>query len=237
MADLATQTFSKLTETLSSFIAQLVNALISVVVIAVFLVLGYFVAWVVNQVIIRVFEQIEVEKRIRRQKLDRVLLGFTLTGITTALVKIFVVLAFLGTATEVVNLGLFTDLIKLAVIYVPTLIQGVAILVVGLLFSDYIARLIKRSSSMPITNMVAAVVQLFVAYIALVIALPLILPGVKVAILERAFELFIGAAAVAIGFGLAIAFGLGLKDSIAAAAKKNQRVFDNFFGQIKEQKK
>src|SRR3989338_2532837 len=140
MADLATQTFSKLTETLSSFIAQLVNALISVVVIAVFLVLGYFVAWVVNQVIIRVFEQIEVEKRIRRQKLDRVLLGFTLTGITTAL-------------------------IKLAVIYVPTLIQGVAILVVGLLFSDYIARLIKRSSSMPITNMVAAVVQLFVAYI------------------------------------------------------------------------
>ena len=237
MADLATVTISKLTDSLSGFVAQFVNALIAIVIISVYLIIGYGIALFLNAIIVRVFDEIEIEKKIRRHKLNQLLLGYTLTGITTVLVKLFVVLAFLGTATQVVSLGLITDIIKWMVIYIPSVVEGIIVIVVGLVFADYLARIIRKSNELPITNIVAGITQLFIAYIALVLALPLILPGVKVAILEKAFELFLGAGAIAIGFGLAIAFGLGMKDAIAVAAKKNQKTFDDMLGGMSQTKK
>ena len=69
-------------------------------------------------------------------------------------------------------------------------------------------------------------VTLFIAYNALVIAMPLLLPSADPSLLVWSFLVLLGAFAIALGFGAAIAIGLGMKDTVADIAKKHKDKFD-----------
>ncbi|MFH0836169.1 MAG: hypothetical protein V1834_03335 [Candidatus Micrarchaeota archaeon] len=223
---------SRLTDAVSSVLGNFVNGFADLLVILIFLGLGLFVAKILVHVLEHFLEQIQLEKSLKKRKIDDALLGFTLTDVLGKFVKIMTVAVFLGIAAEVVQLTFLGSMITWFISYVPSLLQGATILVLALLFADYISDRI-HDSKMPFSSFLGTAFEVLVVYVALVMALPAIFPNVKVGVLEGILNMVLGlglgAIAVAIGLGFAIAIGLGMKDSIARVAKKREKDFERIF--------
>lgn len=203
---------------------QFIQGIGGMIWLLLFLVFGYIVAWFVADVILkRLLGLMKIEGRIKQVGLQDALVGFTLTGLITGFTKFYVVLMFVGSAAESFQLLLFNDVIKTLLFYIPSLLQGLAILVLALFLGDFITGKIRKSKAFPLSGLVATVIQVIIAYTAFVMALNLIFPSVDISILVNMFNLFFGALAVGSGLGIAIALGLGLKDSVAAIAKRKEK--------------
>lgn len=238
MVDMAfASVFAALPQPFQSLAVDAFDALVAILIISVFFIVGYTVARIINFIIRKIFRELNVENLLASHGLKKVFGDFNLTQLVTFLVKVFVILAFLGAAADYVQIGILAEILVGIVAYIPSLVKGMIILIVALLLADYIASLIQKTKEVPFAGIVSIIIQLFFAYVALVLSLPLILPGVNVAILTRAFELFFGAAAIAFGVGFALALGFGLRDAVASAARKHQSVFDDMFGKLDTRKK
>jgi len=104
------------------------------------------------------------------------------------------------------------------------------ILVIAMLGADYVTDRIRKTRDIPFPNTMAVMGKVFVGYTALVIAMPLILPGADVEILRTFFTLLVGAFALAIGLGGAIAIGFGMKDTVGTVAKDHKHEIKKLFG-------
>ncbi|HIH19774.1 TPA: hypothetical protein HA244_00730 [Candidatus Micrarchaeota archaeon] len=213
--------YSRLVFALSDASANFLLGLIDFLIVVLFLIMG----WIVSMILVSVFEhflgRIGLEKELKRRGIHDALFGFTLTDVLCKALKLLTLAAFLGIAAEVTNLTFLGQLVSWFVGYVPLFVQGLAILVLALLAGDYLTDTIKKSS-MPFRNLVGWVIEAFIVYTAVVIALPLFLPNADVSILRTAFMLLLGAVGLAFGLGLAIAIGLGMKDTVARVAKKKE---------------
>lgn len=212
---------SRLSSALGMVTENFVIGLADLLVVVLFLIIAWIVGGILVEVLKRFLEQIKLEQKLKKRGMDDALLGFSFTDVLSKFVKLMTYAAFLGIAADVVNLTFLYDLVSWFVGYVPLFIQGVAIVVIALLFGDYLTDNIKKAK-IPFARFAAAGLEIFIAYTALVIALPLILPNANVAILETAFTLLLGAVALALGLGMAIAIGLGGKDVVREVAKKKK---------------
>lgn len=229
MADVLSQSLSLLSERMAEAVSlvakDFVVGLAALIVVLFFLILG----WLVGKVLVRVMhaflEGIQLEEKLEKRGLHDALLGFTVTGILGIFVKLMTYAVFLGIAASVVRLGFLEGLVVRFINYIPSLIEGVAILGFFLLGGDYVTDRIK-ASKVPFSKIMGIAVEVLIIYTGIVIALPLVLPGADVEILKTTFFLVIGGLALAIGLGLAIAIGLGTKDTIAAVAKKKEKTLE-----------
>ena len=107
--------------------------------------------------------------------------------------------------------------------YIPNLAKGITIIIAALLLGDYITDRIKASRITPFAKTIGTLVELVIAYIGAVIALPLILPGVSTFLLTVTYVAVLATIVLVIGIGGGIALGLGAKDTIRQIAKKKQK--------------
>jgi hypothetical protein len=215
-----------------NYTSAAVEALLTIIIAGVFVVIGYVIAKVINMFVTFVFDKTDLQGALRKTKLHKLLGGYTVTQAVTMLVSIYLPLLFLAQATTIRSLGVFTEVIKWILWYIPNLVAGVIVLMAALLLAEHLSDIVRKESSLQVANIAGKVVQVFIVYVAVVFTLPMILPGANVAILEEAFRWLLVAVAVAFGFGFAIALGLGFKDSFALSAKKNQHVFDELFTSV-----
>jgi len=210
---------SRLSDAFARVTENFLVGLADVLVVLLFVILGWIVGKIFAAVVGRFLERVGLEKSLRKRGIDDALFGFTLTGVIEKFVKLLTYAAFLGIAAEVVNLTFLGDLVYWFVGYAPLLVQGATVLVLALLAVEYISAHLKKSG-MPFKRLASAMLKVFVGYTAIVIATPLVLPNADVGILYTAFSLFVAAFALAFGLGMAIALGLGLKDAVAMVARK-----------------
>lgn len=215
----------RLSNALSGVVENFLVGFVDVLVVLLFIILGWVVGNVLVDALKSFFKQIKFDKSLKKRGLETSLLGFSLETVLEKFVKLMTYAAFLGIAADVVNLTFLGELVYWFVGYVPLFIQGVVIMLVALLAVGYVTKHL-RDSKAPFANLTASFLQVLVGYVALVMALPLILPNADVGLLSTAFTLFLLALAVALGLGLAIALGLGLKDTVASVAKKKQSDFE-----------
>ena len=156
-------------------------------------------------------------------------MGFSFTNIAVVLLKIYVTVAFIGMAADVVNVPMLTYLTTQAAAYLPSLFQGVVVLVIGLMAGDYITDKMKTNSKIPFGNTLANLVELFIAYNAIVIAMPLLLPAADPSLLIWSFLVVLAAVAFALGIGGAIALGFGFRDTVSDIANKHKKKIDSLF--------
>ncbi|MFH0834912.1 MAG: hypothetical protein V1881_01060 [Candidatus Micrarchaeota archaeon] len=214
--------WQRLSDALVTSSENFVFGIADVFVVLLFLLLGWIVGKILAGVAKRFMEKMEIEQSLRKRGIHDELLGFTLTEVITKFVKVMTYAVFLGIAADVVNLRFLGDLVMWFVGYIPLFLQGATIIVLALLGGGYITARV-RKSGMPFANGVAFVFEVFVAYTALVISLPLVLPNADVQILNNVLMLAIGAVALALGLGGAIAIGLGTKDTVSEIAKKKRK--------------
>ncbi len=210
------------------------EAILTIIVAGVFIIIGYVIAKIINLVLASLFDKIELQKALKKKKLDKLLAGYSITKVVTAIIAIYVPLMFLAQATTIRNLGVFTDVITWVLWYIPNLLAGLIVLISALLFAEYLSNIIAKETKMQVAKAAGKIVQVFIAYVAVVFTLPMILPGADVTILQEAFRWLVMATSIAFGLGFAIAVGWGFKDAFSAAAKKNQRVFDDLFNEVRK---
>ena len=121
--------------------------------------------------------------------------------------------------------------------YLPSLFQGIIVIVGVLFIASYVTNTIKRQKTL-FAEELSFVLKLLIAYVGVILALPLFLPNLapQIMVLERLLELFMSALFVAFGLAVGLGFGLGIKDAVAKSAKKHQHVFDGIFGHIAKKK-
>jgi uncharacterized membrane protein len=230
------------TQSLSNYLSQFtfktLDFVVALLIVLIFLAIGYFVAKIVNMFVFKALERIKLEEWIKRKGLQNALAGFSLTSLILILIKIYIVFAFLGAAAEVINVTFFTQVISALLAYLPSLVQGLAIIIATLFIAAYITNTIRSKKDLFLSEQLAFGVQVLIAYIALILALPLLLPnlGSQIKVLIDLLNLIVTALIIAFGLGVGLALGLGLKDSISEAARKHQDIFDNFFAKFGKKK-
>jgi len=208
---------------LSNMAVQLVQGFWAALIILIYFVLGYLVAWIVNRLLAKAFEASKFEAKLKKKGLHDALLGVSFTSLVYSLVKFYIVVVFLGAAAARVDLGLVTEVITWLVGYLPSLVKGLVVVVGALFAADYVSDRIK---GVRFAGAISALVKIFVGYTALVIAMPFLLPGADTEILKTAFTLAVSSVAVAFGLGIGIALGWGLKDTVGSIAKKKKGMLE-----------
>lgn len=204
------------------FVGNLLEGVIAFAVLAVIVFAGIFVANLLGKVLRLFLKKISLEAFLKEHEVHDAFAGFTLSDVAVALLKLYVVIAFIGIAADVVRVPIITYLAAQAMGYLPTLVQGLVILLAGLMAGDYITDKMKKSKTIPFANTLAIAVELFIAYNALVIAMPMLLPAADPSLLIWSFLVVLAAFAFALGLGAAIAIGLGSKDAVADVMKRHK---------------
>lgn len=211
---------------------SVIQLVLAVIIVAAFFVLGYALAKIVNMIIKRALEGIKLEEHIKNLGLDKALMGFNLTHIITIFVKVFIIFAFLGAAAEVINISFFSKVVSGFLNYLPSLAQGVAVIVGAMFISTYIVNYLLADRQVRFSQYISVGFKVFVMYMALILALPLVMPNVNTEPLVSILTYLLLAMVIAVGLATGLALGLGLKEPIEKAALKNQDSFDEFFGKI-----
>ncbi len=221
--DAAATVTLRLAEALGIAGANLILGLAQLVVVALFIILGYVVAAMIIGIVNRGIAHSKVEDWLEKRGMHDAMMGFSFKGIVGSIIKLITVSVFLGIAANVTNLGFLEGLVLWFVSYVPSLVQGIVIIAIAFFGAEYVVEKIKHEKGVPFARGLSTAIKVFVGYTALVIALPLVLPGADVEILKLAFLLLLGSASLALGLGFAIAIGLGFKDAVAGVAKTKEK--------------
>ena len=209
----------------ANFIGSLLSGVFAFCILVAVMLIGIWVANLLGQVLKEFFQKVKLEKFLESHGVHDALFGFTLSGVAIIMLKLYIVVAFLGIAADLIQMPMLFMLASQAINYLPLLAQGLVILLAALMAADYLTDKIKESKKLPFANSIGMLVTLFIAYNALVIAMPLLLPSADPSLLVWSFLVLLSAFAIALGFGAAIAIGLGMKDTVAEIAKKNRDKF------------
>ncbi|MCX8174867.1 MAG: hypothetical protein N3E51_01535 [Candidatus Micrarchaeota archaeon] len=219
----------KLQLSASGFVGNLLQGVVDLAILVLILLVGAFVANLLGMVLKRFLVELRLEKFLESHGIHDALLGFSVTNVAVLLLKLYVMIVFLGIAADIVMVPMLSMLAAQATGYLPSLVQGVIILMAGLIAGDYVTDRMKKSKGVPFANTLAIIVEIFIAYNALVIALPMLLPASDPSLLVWSFLVVLSALALAVGLGAAIAIGLGMKDVVAELAKKHKSKLDGLF--------
>jgi len=213
----------------TNFLVMLGGDILVFLLLVAIMAIGLYVAKILGSVLRKFLDRLGVEKFLKTHGVHDAFVGFAFSDICVTIFKIYVAIIFLGIAASVADVPMLLELSVQATNYLPLLIQGLVILIVGLVAGDYITDRIKVSKTIPFANPLAIAIELFIAYNALVIAMPLLLPAADPSLLIWSFLVVLAAAAFALALGSAIALGLGMKDVVADVAKKHKDKIGKLF--------
>jgi hypothetical protein len=205
----------------SGLVGNLLEGIVAFAIFVLMLAIGAFVANFLGMVLRRFLKEIKVEKLLEEHGVHDAFVGFTFTNIAVTILKIYIMVIFVGIAADLIKLPMLSILAVQAAVYMPMLVQGLSILLVGLMVADYLTDRMKAAKGIPFANTFAILIEIFIVYNMLVLVLPLLLPAVDPSLLASSFLVILIALCFSIGLGIAIAIGLGLKDTVATIAKKN----------------
>jgi len=154
------------------------------------------------------------EEGLKRRKADRALGDVPVTSVLASTVKWYIVLLFLTEGAAKLGLPVLSRFMQDLMAYIPSVIFGGVVLLVTLIIADFVGNRAKQVK-VGFAEELALGAEIVIIFLGVVLVLPKF--GImQIDILVDSFKIVVAGASI----GIAIAFGLGLKESIAAAAKK-----------------
>jgi len=181
------------------------------------LTLGWMIGRLVGFLINKVVGKMGLESAFRKTFIGRAILraGYTPGNFFALLGKGFIYLLSTLSALKLLSIPLVTDSVQAFIEYVPNLIGGILILVVGFTCVDWINESIEKGTSSPLQyNLIGWLVRIAFYFVTITIALAQM--KIDITILYIFAQAFAWSLAVAIG----VAFGWNFKDRIGVWLEK-----------------
>lgn len=200
-------------ESLNQFWLQLVNFVPRLLAVLVILFFGWIVAKLVRSAVKRLLDLAQFDQFARKSGLEAFMnsgnMHVTLSGIISQVVYWLVILLFVITGANALELGAVADLLQRLAVYLPHIIVAILVVVFGTLFARFINRLVfawLHSIKFPQALAVSTSTEYAIQILAVFVALEQL--GIGMQLIYSLFVIVFGA----IFLALAIAFGLGGKE-------------------------
>jgi len=191
------------------------NALIEFVPRLIGAIVLLLIGWAVGALVGRA-----LKKGLLRYKIDeRIFDGTPIIKLSNVFPLIFtwtIYLIFIQSAVQVLGVTALVTVVGAIVAFLPGLIKGIIILIVGYVLGDYVRRQVEDSGILH-ADIMGRGLFFFVIYVSVALALPLV--GIDPTLVNNILLLIVAALSV----GLAMAVGLGLKDTVADLVKTYQK--------------
>ncbi|WP_266078455.1 mechanosensitive ion channel family protein [Haladaptatus caseinilyticus] len=204
-----------LQDPVAGFIALLPRLVGAIVILLIGWVIGRGAAAIVR----RVADRIELDRMVLDTPLGR-MLGGTESAVSGAFGKLaawFIYALAILAAANVLAIATLSEWVAVAVSYLPALIAGLLVIVIGFVVADFIGDAIMRTRAAThtaYTNWFATGTRLFLYFTAIVIGLDTM--GIDVGILYVFARALAWGLAAAVAIGVGVAFGWGGRDYVAS---------------------
>ena len=183
-----------------------------VVFAAIALALGWVIGRLVSFLTARFVEKIRLEPAFRRTSVGRAILrgGYTPSRFFAMLGKIIIYLFATFSALGLLSIPLLTDLVQAVIEYLPFMIEGILIIVIGVICVDWVGEAIEKGVVSYIfpPRLLAGLIRMILYFVVFTIALSEMMIDVTI------FYIFAQAFAWSFVIIVCIAVGLNLKDKI-----------------------
>jgi len=205
--------FEPAAELWSAFVGALPGFAAAVVIILV----GYLISLIIGYITKEVLHRTGFDRWLTKSKLNKAIGGASVSVISGTIVKWWVFLAFLASATSYLSLGVISELLVRFVTWLPNVLAAVIIFIFGMIVIDYATDKIRhrkiRSAEL-LADVVKFVALIFIALIALAQI------GLKIRFAENVFIVIIGGVVLALALAIGISFGIALKDDAKSIVKR-----------------
>jgi hypothetical protein len=193
---------------------QAANFLSALCVVIFILLIGWFVAKIIKNVIVRLLDVLRIDSYAEKAGVDKVLakggIKYSISGLIGVLGYWVVMLIALVIAISAVTFNAqAAGLLNTIVLYIPRVISAIFILVVGIFFASFVNTAVQTAAAnagVEQAGLLARLSQFIIIIFAINIALKQLM--IDIGAIENAILIIISS----IGLAFALAFGLGCKD-------------------------
>lgn len=202
----------------NSVAQEIVFYLPKVVAALIILIIGWIVGKAAGRLAAGLLDRMGVDDAVEKTFLGDMIkrAGMTVRGVFDALVRWFIYIIFIVAAINVLDIPALTLLLSQFVLYLPQLIAGILVLVVGLILVNFIMNWIGRelaSNKVAFADIITIVLKAFFSLVIIILALDQMLIDTTI------IYTFLVPIAWGIGVGLALAVGIGVgwgsKDAVS----------------------
>jgi hypothetical protein len=202
--------------TMVVYIPKIIGAIIILIV-------GLFAGRILGKVVSRILDKVGVDDAVDKTAIGDTIKksGITTVGFFDALIRWFIYLIFVMAAVNVLNIPMFTSLMQQVVLYIPHLILGVIVLVVGLILADFVMDQIGTqltAKEVDFADTITSVIRAIFYLVVIVFALDQLL--IETTVIYTFLVPLAWGIAAGIAIAMGIALGWGLKDVAAEYAKE-----------------
>jgi hypothetical protein len=213
---------STVIESFAAAIGTMIKWIPAIIAALIILLIGWFAGKLAGKIVGTILEKIGLGKAV-----DKTIIGGAIksSGMTTAgffevLVRWFIYIIFIIAAINVLKIELLIDFMNKLVLYIPHLIAGLILLIVGLILVDFVMDWIGaqlKSREVNQGDLIATILRALFSFVIIVLALDQMLIDTSI------IYTFLEPLAWGLGIGLAIAIGIALgwgsKDVVAEYLK------------------
>jgi hypothetical protein len=199
---------------------MLVTALPGIIAAIIILLVGYIVGKLAGGAIKKLIDRAKLNERVVKGTAMKKFLGAlntTFAGLIGGIVSIFFYLVFILVAIDILGIEMLNNFVNAVILYIPNLLAGLLVLIVGLLVIEWMITFIKNASTEFGVKSSGIITTFFRAVFTLVI---IVLALDQWKIDTSIIFSFTTPLAWGIAAAIAIAFGFGFKDVAEDWGKK-----------------
>lgn len=188
---------------------QATQWLIKLIAVVIIFVVGWLVAKVVKQIVVKLLQSTKVDQWVDEQNLTAAIGGREVSQIVGSIVKWWIVVIVLQQSLAVLQLDVLGGFLGALASWILAALVALVMLIIGLLLARY-ARNAVQATDHKYKRTAGIVLEIVIIYLAVVLALRTV--KVDVTILEDAFRIAFAAFALVIAIIVGVSFGLAFKE-------------------------
>lgn len=214
---------SSISDSLATAIGNMVEWIPAIIAAVIVLLVGWFVGRFAGKIVRALIDKLGIGGALDKTPVGGALrsAGMTTASFFGALVKWFIYLAFIMAALNVLGIELLIDFMNRLVLYIPHLVAGLLLLVLGLILVDFVMDWVSaqlKSREVEQGELVSTIVRALLTFMVLVLALDQML--IDTSIIYTFLQPIAWGLAIGLGIAIGIAFGWGSKDVVAEYVKE-----------------
>ncbi len=214
--DLPAQFLNEIANTAIVAVPKIVTALLIIV-------LGWLIAKISEKIVYKLLYAAQIDKWVEKAKLKEPLYNIPIDVTASLIVKYYILIVFLKEAATKATLTFLADLFDGILQAVPSIILGVAIILIAMIFGNFIKKRVKKTK-LPFKDVLSDVIHGVIVFFGLVMALPR-LGLTNTQLIEDTFRYIVLGISVGVSLAIGIGFGWAIKEGPAKgffSKKKNQ---------------